>query len=95
MENIKDNAVHLFQILDMFEVVTVAPTAKPANVYGQIKLYVDSLTSPTVFGMWVYFPKVNVWHYFATSTGPSASPSLSPSISPSVSPSKSPSVSPS
>lgn len=93
--------IHLYEIFDMIETIDYIPTATPRSFYEQFKLYVDDFTTPTVFRLFIYFPKVQLWKSVEFPVGPSASPSLSPSFSPSqsasssLSPSKSPSKSPS
>lgn len=54
-------SLNLFEILGMIEVVTTAPTAAPTNLYGQFKLYTDSITTPTVFTLYVYMPRIKLW----------------------------------
>lgn len=53
------------QIQGMLDIVTVAPTGSPRNFSNQIVLYTDSLTSPTVYRLYVFIPNLNTWHYVA------------------------------
>lgn len=53
--------VNLFEIFGMIEVVTTAPTAAPNSLYEQIKLYTDSISTPTVFTLYVYMPRIKLW----------------------------------
>lgn len=55
------NIVDIFNILGMLDIVTTAPTAAPSSLYGQVKLYTDSLTTPTVYTLYIYMPKIKVW----------------------------------
>lgn len=57
--------LELFQLLGMVETVTTAPTLAPRTFYEQFKLYVDDVTTPTVFRLYIFMPKINAWHYVA------------------------------
>lgn len=46
-------------ILGLFEVVSVAPTGVPRDVYDQIKIYVNS----TTYRLYWYDNVGHVWHY--------------------------------
>ena len=76
---ILNEPIHLGDILGMIETITYIPTATPRNFQEQFKLYVDSLTSPTVFRIFIYFTKVKLWKSIDLTVGPSVSPSVSPS----------------
>lgn len=59
--------VQLFEIFGMLETVTTAPTLPPRGVYQQIKLYTDSISSPSVYRLYIYMPRLNAWKYVALS----------------------------
>ena len=58
---LEDTSVQLFSILGTVEVVTAVPTLAPNNFYGQFKLYTDSITTPTVFTLYIYMPRIQLW----------------------------------
>jgi len=53
----------LLKVYGLIETVTVVPTAAPTKLYEQIKLYTDSLTTPTVYRLYFYMVGTNNWHY--------------------------------
>lgn len=48
----------------LIETVTTVPTHVPSRFEQQVKMYVDSLTAPTVKRLYVYSNKVNAWYGF-------------------------------
>lgn len=62
------NPVDMFQVKGFIETVTTIPTHVPNKFEQQIKLYVDSITSPTTQILYVYSNKTNTWLSFAAST---------------------------
>lgn len=53
--------VDIFQIDGWVETVTTVPTHTPKNFEQQVKLYVDSITAPTVKTLYIYSNKTNTW----------------------------------
>jgi len=57
---------HIENLLGRFQVTTTVPDGVPKEFSQQMVLYVDSISSPTVYRLYFYFPsKVNSWHYVA------------------------------
>lgn len=65
IEQLQDLPLDLLNLYGLLETVTVAPTGKPTKLFDQIKLYTDSLATPTVWRLYVYFTSINAWHYVA------------------------------
>lgn len=57
----------LFSIFGTIEVVTVIPTAPADRFYSQFKLYTDDITTPTVFRLYIYMPRIMLWKYITLS----------------------------
>lgn len=55
----------IYDILGQIEVVTAAPSGTPKDFYGSVKLYVDSITTPTVRRIYFYNNRTASWNYAA------------------------------
>lgn len=55
------------EVFGMFETVTTVPTKTPKNLVNQIVFYTDSLSAPSVYRLYIYSTKLNVWKYVALS----------------------------
>jgi len=62
---IEDPLPRIEQIFGSLQIVTTAPTSTPITFGQHFVLYTDSLSSPTVYRLYIYFPKLNSWHYVA------------------------------
>lgn len=55
----------ILNLYGLIETVTAVPAGKPVKFYDQFKLYTDSLTSPSIYRLYVYMVGLNAWHYCA------------------------------
>lgn len=55
--------IQLFDIFGMIETVTVVPTKTPTRFSQQVKIYVDSITTPTDKRLYIYSNKTHTWLY--------------------------------
>lgn len=51
----------------MIETVTTIPTKTPTSFNQQIKIYVDSVSAPSVKRLYIYSNKAKVWYYLSLS----------------------------
>ena len=56
-----DTMKKLFQIEGMLETVTTVPTKTPTKLEQQIKIYMDSTSSPAIRRLYIYSNKQNAW----------------------------------
>ena len=61
LEQLQNEPLDLLNLYGLIETVTTAPTAAPTKLFDQVKLYTDSLASPTVYKVYFYITKLNVW----------------------------------
>ena len=61
LEELQNCPLDLLNLYGLIETVTTAPTAAPTKLFDQVKLYTDSLASPTVYKVYFYITKLNVW----------------------------------
>jgi hypothetical protein len=57
--------IQFFEIFGMIETVTTVPTKTPTKLNQQIKIYVDSITTPSDKRLYIYSNKTHTWMYCA------------------------------
>jgi len=55
--------VNLSDLFGAIETVTVIPTGEPTDFYGQFKIYIDDLASPTTKRLYMYSDKAQIWNH--------------------------------
>lgn len=55
--------INLFDIFGMIETVTTIPTGEPTDLYGQVKIYIDDLDSPSTKRLYIYSTEASIWNY--------------------------------
>jgi len=63
-----NNPYSILNLEDFIETVTSIPTEAPKNYYQSIKIYTDSLSSPTTRRLYIYSVELDDWLYVALST---------------------------
>ena len=58
----------ILNLEDFIETVEVAPTAVPKTFYDSVKIYTDSIATPTVRRLYIYSRELDDWLYVALST---------------------------
>lgn len=58
----------ILNLEDFIETVTTAPTEPPKTFYDSVKIYTDSISSPTTRRLYIYSRELADWLYVALST---------------------------
>lgn len=62
------NFTDILNISGFIQTVTTTPSKRPRNLYDQVKIYTDSLSSPTVRRLYIYSIDLDDWLYVTLST---------------------------
>lgn len=63
-----NNPYDILNLEGFIETVTSIPTEPPKNFYQSIKIYTDSISSPTTRRLYIYSVALDDWLYVALST---------------------------
>jgi len=61
----EDSTIWLHMLKGYVKTITSAPTYTPKNFEQAIKLYMDSLTTPTVKRLYIYSFEAGIWSYIS------------------------------